>query len=496
MYTKRADFKVKQFSNVFNRYVVGKYLDLMEVDSYYGVITRNSDSQAEFEAVYLNGGSADKISAHYHYFKDFANYVYSMIAVDITDDMNVLDLLSLLSHGNRKFKLGSIVNNIFIRYYAVDMINDLYYLCDGAMFNYGRFKNRLVEIYKDIHCDDDFEDNKDTIVVDIHKYFDILETFSQRTDEVFSDKTFEDACTYERKIYLKTCIRALRSDKYKSKGLDYKASITLYYDLLERAKKNAFTMSFEDNKKALVDYILSYKTRDGISCVYVNHTLDMFLNTLLSNIGLLVSYGRFVNSIIEGDDFDTLNKEYRLYNYDITNRDELINAINTRLVWVAILLPEDYATYICLAPYGSLDGNGTYTTKDSTYDSKDTLDDMDTVENIEELEDTSVEEVVEDTAVEEVTVDVKMASDGTLYDNKVVDIGDTKVTYHSDMVHSVVYAILIGDITYHNYQDKLIIDDMWSFIQDIVNVCMSIVRYEDARITLKQFVNDITFKAH
>lgn len=494
MYTKRADFKVKQFSNVFNRYVVGKYLDLMEEDNYYGVITRNSDSQAEFEAVYLNGGSADKISAHYHYFKDFATYVYSTIAVDITEDMNVLDLLSLLSHGNRKFKLGSIVNNIFIRYYAVDMINDLYYLCDGAMFNYGRFKNRLVEIYKDIHCDDDFEDNKDTIVVDIHKYFDILETFSQRTNEVFSDKTFEDACTYDRKIYLKTNIRALHSDKYKSKGLDYKASITLYYDLLERAKKNAFTMSFAENKKALVDYIRSYKTRDGVSCVYVNRTLDMFLNTLLSNIGLLVSYGRFVNSIVEGDDFDTLNKEYRLYNYNITNRDELINIINTRLVWVAILLPEDYATYICLAPYGSLDGNGTYTTvEDCKDDSGDTLN-VDTVEDIEDLVE-DAEEELEDTTVEEVTVDVKMASDGTLYDNKVVTLDDTKVTYHSDMVHSVVYAILIGNITYHNYQDKLIIDDMWSFIQDIVEVCM-FIKYEDARIMLKQFVNDITFNVH
>lgn len=493
MYTKRADFKVKQFSNVFNQYVVGKYLALMEEESYYGVITHNSDSQAEFEAVYLNGGSADKISAHYRYFKDFATYVYSSIAVDITDDMNVLDLLSLLSHGNRKFRLDSIISNIFIRYYAVDMINDLYYLCDGAMFNYGRFKNRLVEIYKDIHCDDDFEDNKDTIVVDIHKYFDILETFSQRTNEVFSDKTFEDACTYEKKIYLKTDIRALRSDKYKSKGLDYKASITLYYDLLERAKKNAFTMSFAENKKALVDYIRSYKTRDGVSCVYVNRTLDMFLNTLLSNIGLLVSYGRFVNSIVEGDDFDTLNKEYRLYNYNITNRDELINIINTRLVWLAILLPEDYATYICLAPYGSLDGNGTYTTvEDCKDDSGDTLN-VDTVEDIEELED--VDEELEDTAVEEVTVDVKMASDGTLYGNKVVTLDDTKVTYHRDMVHSVVYAILIGDITYHNYQDKLIIDDMWSFIQDIVDVCMSI-KYEDVRIMLKQFVNDITFNVH
>lgn len=488
MYTKRADYKVKQFSNVFNQYVVGKYLALMEEESYYGVITHNSGSQAEFEAVYLNGGSADKISAHYRYFKDFATYVYSTIAVDIIEDMNVLDLLSLLSHGNRKFKLGSIVNNIFIRYYAVDMINDLYYLCDGAMFTYVRFRNRLVEIYKDIYCDDDFEDNKDTIVVDIHKYFDMLETFSQRTNEVFSDKTFEDACTYDRKIYLKTNIRALRSDKYKSKGLDYKASITLYYDLLERAKKNAFTMSFDGNKKALIDYIRSYKTNDGISCVYVNHTLDMFLNTLLSHIGLLANYGGFVNSIVEGADFDTLNMEYRLYNHGITNRDELINAINTRLVWVAILLPEDYAKYICLAPYGSLDDNGTYTTKDSTYDSKDILDDMDTKED--------TEEVIEDTAVEEVTVDVKMASDGTLYDNKVVTLDDTKVTYHSDMVHSVVYGILIGDITYHNYQDKLIIDDMWSFIQDIVNVCMSIVRYEDARITLKQFVNDITFKVH
>jgi len=493
MYTKRADFKVKQFSNVFNQYVVGKYLALMEEESYYGVITHNSDSQAEFEAVYLNGGSADKISAHYRYFKDFATYVYSSIAVDITDDMNVLDLLSLLSHGNRKFRLDSIINNIFIRYYAVDMINDLYYLCDGAMFNYGRFKNRLVEIYKDIHCDDDFEDNKDTIVVDIHKYFDILETFSQRTNEVFSDKTFEDACTYEKKIYLKTNIRALRSDKYKSKGLDYKASITLYYDLLERAKKNAFTMSFAENKKALVDYIRSYKTKDGISCVYVNRTLDMFLNTLLSNIGLLVSYGRFVNSIVEGDDFDTLNREYRLYNYDITNRDELINIINTRLVWVAILLPEDYAKYVCLASYGSLDGNGTYTTvEDCMDDSEDTLN-VDTVEDIEELED--VDEELEDTAVEEVTVDVKMASDGTLYGNKVVTLDDTKVTYHRDMVHSVVYAILIGDITYHNYQDKLIIDDMWSFIQDIVDVCMSI-KYEDVRIMLKQFVNDITFNVH
>lgn len=489
MYTKRADFKVKQFSNVFNQYVVGKYLALMEEESYYGVITHNSDSQAEFEAVYLNGGSADKISAHYRYFKYFANYVYSMIAVDITDDMNVLDLLSLLSHGNRKFRLDSIVNNIFIRYYAVDMINDLYYLCDGAMFNYGRFKNRLVEIYKDIYCDDDFEDNKDTIVVNIHEYFDMLETFSQRTHEVFSDKTFEDACTYDRKIYLKTNIRALRSDKYKSKGLDYKASITLYYDLLERAKKNAFTMSFEGNKKALIDYIRSYKTNDGISCVYVNHTLDMFLNTLLSHIGLLANYGGFVNSIVEGDDFDTLNMEYRLYNHGITNRDELINVINTRLVWVAILLPEDYAKYICLAPYGSLDGNGTYTTvEDCMDDSGDTLDDVDTKED--------TEEVIEDTAVEEVTVDVKMASDGTLYDNKVVTLDDTKVTYHTDMVHSVVYGILIGDITYHNYQDKLIIDDMWSFIQDIVDVCMSIVRYEYARITLKQFVNDITFKVH
>nr|DAR91076.1 MAG TPA: hypothetical protein [Caudoviricetes sp.] len=489
MYTKRADYKVKQFSNVFNQYVVGKYLALMEEESYYGVITHNSGSQAEFEAVYLNGGSADKISAHYRYFKDFATYVYSTIAVDIIEDMNVLDLLSLLSHGNRKFKLGSIVNNIFIRYYAVDMINDLYYLCDGAMFTYVRFRNRLVEIYKDIYCDDDFEDNKDTIVVDIHKYFDMLETFSQRTNEVFSDKTFEDACTYDRKIYLKTNIRALRSDKYKSKGLDYKASITLYYDLLERAKKNAFTMSFEGNKKALIDYIRSYKTNDGISCVYVNHTLDMFLNTLLSHIGLLANYGGFVNSIVEGDDFDTLNMEYRLYNHGITNRDELINVINTRLVWVAILLPEDYAKYICLAPYGSLDGNGTYTTvEDCMDDSRDTLDDVDTKED--------TEEVIEDTAVEEVTVDVKMASDGTLYDNKVVTLDDTKVTYHTDMVHSVVYGILIGDITYHNYQDKLIIDDMWSFIQDIVDVCMSIVRYEDARITLKQFVNDITFKVH
>lgn len=494
MYTKRADYKVKQFSNVFNQYVVGKYLALMEEESYYGVITRNSDSQAEFEAVYLNGGSADKISAHYHYFKDFATYVYSSIAVDITDDMNVLDLLSLLSHGNRKFKLGSIVNNIFIRYYAVDMINDLYYLCDGAMFTYVRFRNRLVEIYKDIYCDDDFEDNKDTIVVDIHKYFDMLETFSQRTNEVFSDKTFEDACTYDRKIYLKTNIRALRSDKYKSKGLDYKASITLYYDLLERAKKNAFTMSFEGNKKALIDYIRSYKTNDGISCVYVNHTLDMFLNTLLSHIGLLANYGGFVNSIVEGDDFDTLNMEYRLYNHGITNRDELINVINTRLVWVAILLPEDYAKYICLAPYGSLDGNGTYNTvEDCMDDSKDTLND--TNEDIEELVE-DAEEELEDTTVEKVTVDVKMASDGTLYDNTVVTLDDTKVTYHTDMVHSVVYAILIGDITYHNYQDKLIIDDMWSFIQDIVNVCMSIVRYEDVRIMLKQFVNDITFNVH
>ena len=118
---------------------------------------------------------------------------------------------------------------------------------------------------------------------------------------------------------------------------------------------------------------------------------------------------------------------------------------------------------------------------------------MDTVEDIEELED--VDEELEDTAVEEVTVDVKMASDGTLYGNKVVNLDDTKVTYHSDLVHSVVYAILIGVFSYHNYRDKLIIDDMWSFIQDIVDVCMSI-KYEDARIMLKQFVNDINFNVH
>ena len=51
-------------------------------------------------------------------------------------------------------------------------------------------------------------------------------------------------------------------------------------------------------------------------------------------LGLLSKHKEFVESIMSGADFSELDRDYKLHKYGITDVDELINAINTELIWL------------------------------------------------------------------------------------------------------------------------------------------------------------------
>ena len=60
------------------------------------------------------------------------------------------------------------------------------------------------------------------------------------------------------------------------------------------------------------------------------------------------------------------------------------------------------------------------------------------------------------------------------------------------MIHSVLYAIIRGDIDSSNYKEELYIEDMWSFIQDIVNATVGI-SYGSVVSIVESFVCEVIF---
>lgn len=352
--SEHNQFKLKQYSDVFNKEVVSDYLYLVGTSGAYSSAISSCGSQALFESTFLNGGSSDKISSHYRYFKDITNYILCANGCD-TGKMDVFDLLFVLAQGSRKIKLDSFINNVFIRHYNVKLLNHLYYLCDGASISYSEYEKRFVGIYISLFGNDAYEDNTDYFDDFMDTTYSLLYTFSKRTSEVFSDETFEKSCAFSSKIYLTTNIRLLQSDKYQSKGVEFDACVDLYSNVLVRAKKNAFIMSRKDNTADLISYIKDYESVNGAKCVSNDRTIYNFLDTMFDYLGLLSKCSEFVKSIMSGADFSELDRDYKLHKHGITDVDELINTINTELIWVALELPTDYEDYICDVPYGVSD---------------------------------------------------------------------------------------------------------------------------------------------
>lgn len=480
--SEHNQFKLKQYSDVFNKKVVSDYLYLVGTSGAYGSAISSCGSQAIFESTFLNGGSNDKIASHYRYFKDITNYIRCVNGCDISK-MDVFDLLFILSKGSRKIKLDSFINNVFIRHYNIQMLSHLYCLCDGASISYSEYEKRFADIYITLFGFDTFEDNADYVDDFMDTTYSLLYTFSKRTSDVFSDETFEDSCVFESKIYLTTNIRLLKSDKYRSKGVVFNSCVGLYFNVLNRAKKNAFIMSKEDNIKDLVLFIKDYADVNGVTCNSTDRTIYNFLDTMFDYMGLLNKTSDFVKSIMSGADFSELDRDYKLYKYGITDVDELINTINTELIWVALELPTDYEDYICDVPYGESD-----IVEDDVEDDEDGDEDCITAK----IDSGNI--VV--TPVGTLSYDIGLDTDsGTSFGYDVshdFDGSDVAVKYDKSMIHSVLYAIIRGDIDSSNYKENLYIEDMWSFIQDIVNATVGI-SYGSVTSIIESFVCEVIF---
>lgn len=478
--SEHNQFKLKQYSDVFNKKVVSDYLYLVGTSGAYSSAISSCGSQALFESTFLNGGSSDKISSHYRYFKDITNYIRCVNGCDI-GKMDVFDLLFVLAQGSRKIKLDSFINNVFIRHYNVKLLNHLYYLCDGASISYSEYEKRFVGIYISLFGNDAYEDNTDYFDDFMDTTYSLLYTFSKRTSEVFSDETFEKSCAFSFKIYLTTNIRLLQSDKYQSKGVEFDACVDLYSNVLVRAKKNAFIMSRKDNTADLISYIKDYESVNGAKCVSNDRTIYNFLDTMFDYLGLLSKHKEFVESIMSGADFSELDRDYKLHKYGITDVDELINTINTELIWVALELPTDYEDYICDVPYGVSD----IIEDDVEGDDEDGI----TAKIVD-----SGSIVV--TPVGTLSYDIGLDTEsGTSFGYDVkhdFDGSDVAVKYDKSMIHSVLYAIIRGDIDSSNYKENLYIEDTWSFIQDIVNATVGI-SYGSVVSIVESFVCEVIF---
>lgn len=480
-----SQFQLKQYSDVFDKKVVEDYLCLMGTSGAYNTAIRGCGSQSIFESTFLNGGSSDKIASHYRYFSGINNYIQGSIGYGIYR-MDVFDLLFLLAQGRRKIKLDSFINNVFIRHHNIQLLNHLYYLCDGASISYSEYEKRFVGIYISLFGNDAYEDNTDYFDDFMDTTYSLLYTFSKRTSEVFSDETFEKSCAFSFKIYLTTNIRLLQSDKYQSKGVEFDACVDLYSNVLVCAKKNAFVMSRKDNTEDLVSYIKDYESVNGAKCVSNDRTIYNFLDTMFDYLGLLSKHKEFVESIMSGADFSELDRDYKLHKYEITDVDELINAINTELIWVALELPTDYEDYICDVPYGVSD-----IVEDDVED--DEVEDGD--------EDCITSEIIDRgsivvTPVGTLSYDIGLDTEsGTSFGYDVKhDFGssDGAIKYDKSMVHSVVYAIICGDIDSSNYRDRLYVSDVLSFVQDIVDVSSDIT-YDSVLSIVKDFVCGVLF---
>ena len=478
--SEHNQFKLKQYSDVFNKKVVSDYLYLVGTSGAYSSAISSCGSQALFESTFLNGGSSDKIASHYRYFKDITNYIRCVNGCDI-GKMDVFDLLFVLAQGSRKIKLDSFINNVFIRHYNVKLLNHLYYLCDGASISYSEYEKRFVGIYISLFGNDAYEDNTDYFDDFMDTTYSLLYTFSKRTSEVFSDETFEKSCAFSFKIYLTTNIRLLQSDKYQSKGVEFDACVDLYSNVLVRAKKNAFVMSRKDNTADLISYIKDYESVNGAKCVSNDRTIYNFLDTMFDYLGLLSKHKEFVESIMSGADFSELDRDYKLHKYGITDVDELINTINTELIWVALELPTDYEDYICDVPYGVSD----IIEDDVEGDDGDGI----TAKIVD-----SGSIVV--TPVGTLSYDIGLDTEsGTSFGYDVkhdFDGSDVAVKYDKSMIHSVLYAVIRGDIDSSNYKENLYIEDTWSFIQDIVNATVGI-SYGSVVSIVESFVCEVIF---
>lgn len=478
--SEHNQFKLKQYSDVFNKKVVSDYLYLVGTSGAYSGAYSSCGSQALFESTFLNGGSSDKISSHYRYFKDITNYIRCVNGCDI-GKMDVFDLLFVLAQGSRKIKLDSFINNVFIRHHNIQLLNHLYYLCDGASISYSEYEKRFVGIYISLFGNDAYEDNTDYFDDFMDTTYSLLYTFSKRTSEVFSDETFEKSCAFSFKIYLTTNIRLLQSDKYQSKGVEFDACVDLYSNVLVCAKKNAFVMSRKDNTEDLVSYIKDYESVNGAKCVSNDRTIYNFLDTMFDYLGLLSKCNEFVKSIMSGADFSELDRDYKLHKYGIADVDELINTINTELIWVALELPTDYEDYICDVPYGVSD----IIEDDVEGDDEDGI----TAKIVD-----SGSIVV--TPVGTLSYDIGLDTEsGTSFGYDVkhdFDGSDVAVKYDKSMIHSVLYAIIRGDIDSSNYKENLYIEDTWSFIQDIVNATVGI-SYGSVVSIVESFVCEVIF---
>jgi hypothetical protein len=475
-----SQFQLKQYSDVFDKKVVSDYLYLVGTSGAYSSAISSCGSQALFESTFLNGGSSDKIASHYRYFKDITNYIRCVNGCDI-GKMDVFDLLFVLAQGSRKIKLDSFINNVFIRHYNVKLLNHLYYLCDGASISYSEYEKRFVGIYISLFGNDAYEDNTDYFDDFMDTTYSLLYTFSKRTSEVFSDETFEKSCAFSFKIYLTTNIRLLQSDKYQSKGVEFDACVDLYSNVLVRAKKNAFIMSRKDNTADLISYIKDYESVNGAKCVSNDRTIYNFLDTMFDYLGLLSKCSEFVKSIMSGADFSELDRDYKLHKYGITDVDELINTINTELIWVALELPTDYEDYICDVPYGVSD----IIEDDVEGDDEDGI-------TTKIVDSGSIVVTPVGTLSYDIGLDIE---NGTSFGYDVkhdFDGSDVAVKYDKSMIHSVLYAIIRGDIDSSNYKENLYIEDTWSFIQDIVNATVGI-SYGSVVSIVESFVCEVIF---
>ena len=104
--SEHNQFKLKQYSDVFNKKVVSDIYILLVRVVLIVVLLVVVVHRHLFESTFLNGGSSDKIASHYRYFKDITNYIRCVNGCDIAK-MDVFDLLFVLAQGSRKIKLDS-----------------------------------------------------------------------------------------------------------------------------------------------------------------------------------------------------------------------------------------------------------------------------------------------------------------------------------------------------------------------------------------------------
>ena len=401
-----ANYNLKQYSNLYSVDSIVAFLDLMSREGAYENAMRLCGSQSVFEDTYLEGSSLEKIKTHYAYLKTLKKHMGLSRVEDIAH-IDVFDALFHMSNSNFRF-----VNNMFVRHFNFSVVKDLYHLCVGLDISKEDFTKRFKAIYVLSYGDDVLESNIGMVTRYIDIFADTLGKYRDSFDWIFRLHTFESVCSVPRKIYLTTKYSKLVSDKYRSKGVDPKASLSFY---------NSFYMCREEVKAKLFEDVREdFRFYNGAEVMSRGGTLSKFLDILLKYIPLIQYSSAFASDIRNGVPFSTLALTYRLQKYGINSVGDLIKALNNDIIWVRCLLPDDFAQIL-----------------NSSYDK-----DGDSCDNI-------------------VSVNSEQCPNDC----------DTKCT----LAREVIDGVIFGTLTVDSILDGFVFEDFYSFVRDLVSVRDSMV---------------------